>query len=113
MDEATASIRVIIKGLVVINVPNIIKSGPIGDNNKFFISGNEGVLNIETLKIYDRWGELVFIKNNFKPNNPDDGWDGTFSGRNVEQGVYVYYIEYRTRLGIEKLVGDLTVLFQD
>ncbi|MBK8370957.1 MAG: gliding motility-associated C-terminal domain-containing protein [Saprospiraceae bacterium] len=111
--EATASIRVIIKGLVVINVPNIIKSGPIGDNNKFFISGNEGVLNIETLKIYDRWGELVFIKNNFKPNNPDDGWDGTFSGRNVEQGVYVYYIEYRTRLGIEKLVGDLTVLFQD
>lgn len=111
--EATASIRVIIKGLVVINVPNIINSGPIGNNNTFFISANEGVLNIETLKIYDRWGELVYIKNNFKPNNPDDGWDGTFSGRKVEQGVYVYYIEYITRTGVEKLVGDLTVLHQD
>ncbi|MFZ1703649.1 MAG: gliding motility-associated C-terminal domain-containing protein, partial [Saprospiraceae bacterium] len=76
----------------------------------FYISANDQVLSIQTLKVYDRWGELVYSSDNFQPNNPDEGWDGTFKGKNVEQGVYVYYIEYVTRNGVQKLAGDLTVV---
>lgn len=37
------------------------------------------------LRIYDRWGSLLFETNDF-----NKGWDGTFNGRDCEIGVYVY-----------------------
>ena len=40
------------------------------------------------LTIYDRWGELIFRTSD--PNGT--GWDGTFKGRAVQEGVYVYVI---------------------
>ena len=108
--EATARIRVVIKDNVVINVPNIIKGGNNGGaNGSFVISTNDQVLSIKRLRIYDRWGNMVFSNENFLPNDPSEGWNGTFNGRTVEQGVYVYVIEYVTRNGVNVLSGDLTV----
>lgn len=40
------------------------------------------------LIIFDRWGEKVF-----ETNDLNQGWDGTFRGKNCEPGVYVYYLE--------------------
>lgn len=37
------------------------------------------------LKIYNRWGELLF-----ESRNVFDRWDGTFQGEIVSEGVYVY-----------------------
>ncbi|MEM6631016.1 MAG: PKD domain-containing protein [Bacteroidota bacterium] len=39
------------------------------------------------LTIYDRWGELLF-----RTLDLDRGWDGTFNGVSVTEGVYVYVI---------------------
>jgi len=103
------SIRVQVRDNTIITVPNIIN--PSGSGNKFFtVYGNEGVKNIIKLSVFDRWGNLIFIKENFAPNNPQEGWDGTFSGRDVVPGVYVYAIEYETRGGIKVLAGDVTVI---
>jgi len=41
------------------------------------------------LRIYNRWGELVFESTDIDGNR----WDGTFRGTLVNPGVYVYYIE--------------------
>lgn len=40
------------------------------------------------MKIFDRWGELVF-----ESNSIDDGWDGKFRGTNASIGVYVWIIK--------------------
>ena len=40
-----------------------------------------------TLKIYDRWGELVF-----ESNKQSIGWNGTYKGELVEPAVFVYYL---------------------
>ena len=37
------------------------------------------------MKIFNRWGELIF-----ETNFPADGWDGTFNGVNCEMGTYIY-----------------------
>jgi len=37
------------------------------------------------LRIYTRWGEPVFYT-----TDPQQGWDGTYLGRDAPQGVYVY-----------------------
>ncbi len=39
--------------------------------------------------IFDRWGEILF-----KSDNPQLGWDGTFGGQLVEQGLYFYRLEF-------------------
>ena len=41
------------------------------------------------LTIYDRWGEKLFETNDVKK-----GWDGTFKGKQLDQGVYGYYMTF-------------------
>jgi gliding motility-associated-like protein len=40
-----------------------------------------------SLKIYNRWGELVF-----ESNNQNDCWDGTYKGAEANTGTYVYVL---------------------
>jgi gliding motility-associated-like protein len=41
------------------------------------------------IRIYDRWGELVF-----ESNDQNKGWDGTFRNKLMLAGVFVYVISY-------------------
>lgn len=44
------------------------------------------------MKIYNRWGELIFETNDF-----NTGWDGTiWNGRFAQDGLYIYKINYQT-----------------
>ncbi|MFZ1580926.1 MAG: gliding motility-associated C-terminal domain-containing protein [Saprospiraceae bacterium] len=106
-ESVTITIRV--NDNVIITTPNIIN--PNGSTNKWFtVFGNESVLNIEKMSVFDRWGNLVFIKENFKPNIPTEGWDGTFLNKDVVPGVYVFLIEYMAPSGVKKITGDITVI---
>jgi gliding motility-associated-like protein len=40
-------------------------------------------------RIFDRWGQLVFAT-----MNPEEGWDGTFKGRLLPEGVYAWSLYY-------------------
>lgn len=42
-----------------------------------------------TLRVYNRWGNLVY-----QTNNPDEGWDGIYNGEYSPQGVYVYELKF-------------------
>jgi gliding motility-associated-like protein len=61
------------------------------------------------LRIFNRWGELVF-----EGENPDQGWDGTHAGQPAPADVYVWALEYEAfREGrLQKIArrGDLTLL---
>ena len=54
---------------------------------------SSGVDAIRSFKIYSRWGELLFEKYNFPPNNPMYGWDGKIKGKAGSAEVYVYILE--------------------
>ena len=65
---------------------------------------------IDALNIYDRWGELVFSNEDFLSNDPNNGWNPDLDFR-VEQGVYVYVLEYTDPvLGPQLETNDLTVI---
>ena len=48
---------------------------------------------VKTLRIFNRWGEVVFEKNNFPVNDASFGWNGMFKGNKASPDVYVYQVE--------------------
>jgi gliding motility-associated-like protein len=59
-----------------------------------------------TLSIFDRWGEKVFVS-----TGVDECWDGTYKGKALNTGVYIYYLtaELITGETLNKQ-GNLTLL---
>ena len=57
------------------------------------------------IKIFDRWGVLVFESKDQKR-----GWDGSFSGSYVPQDVYNWVLEFDNREGHQIKKGHVSVL---
>ncbi|HTS44632.1 MAG TPA: PKD domain-containing protein, partial [Puia sp.] len=73
-------------------VPNTFSPNGDGVNDVFYIQG-KGINIIPSITIFNRWGQIVFQKKDFAPNNPSEGWDGTFNGKKAPVDVYVYTID--------------------
>jgi gliding motility-associated-like protein len=73
-------------------VPNTFSPNGDGVNDIFYPRGS-GVFSIKNLRIFNRWGEVVFEKANFNANDASAGWDGTFKGKKLSPDVFVYTLE--------------------
>ncbi len=73
-------------------IPNTFSPNGDGNNDIFYPRGR-GLFSVKTLRIFNRWGEVVFEKRNFQPNDASAGWDGTFRGKKPQPDVYVYQAE--------------------
>jgi len=77
----------------LIYVPNTFT--PDGDeHNNFFlpiISGGFDLLNYE-LTLMNRWGEVLF-----ESKDVNVGWDGTYHGKLVQQGTYIWTIRIKDK----------------
>ncbi len=63
---------------------------PNGDNaNDVFKPIFFCPVEIADLRIYNRWGQLVF-----QTNDPDQGWNGIYNGQPAPSDVYIWRIEY-------------------
>jgi gliding motility-associated-like protein len=80
-----------------IMVPNVFSPNGDDKNKMFalFYGGLPGVdplpdLEIYTMKVFDRWGLLMFEGSQTNP-----WWDGKVKGSDVPAGVYYYIAEYK------------------
>jgi hypothetical protein len=91
-----------------IHVPNIIS--PDGPNSQFTLFGSS-ISIIQDLSVYDRWGNQVFHRKSFPPNDSTQGWDGKYLGKNLTPGVYTYSAQLILTDGttISKY-GDVTII---
>jgi gliding motility-associated-like protein len=90
---------------------NIFSPNNDSRNDLFVIQAGKGVKKIKTFQIFDRWGNRLFIQNNFFPDDPAHGWDGSFNGRVVNPGVYLYMAEIEYLDGETEIKqGDVTVV---
>ena len=94
-----------------IYIPNVFSPNGDDKNDYFGSFAGVGVKSINYVRIFDRWGELLFQAQNLLPSgDPSSGWDGTFKGRAVDVGVYVYLIEVVFEDGAKLLYrGDITL----
>jgi gliding motility-associated-like protein len=110
---AEKSIRLSIERNIRVTIPNIIRPGTRFPNDRFTIFANEEVDFVSKMYIYDRWGNLVFSKENFPHSVWTEGWDGKFNGSDVVSGVFVYLIEVVLKDSNEEkrvYTGDITII---
>lgn len=75
-----------------IYIPNTFTPNGDGVNDMFLISG-DGISTVHYLRIYNRWGSLVFERKDFQPGDKSSAWNGRYKGGLVPQGSYVYFTE--------------------
>lgn len=73
-----------------VGVPNVVIPGQNGQNSYVTIYGGSHIARIIKFDVFDRWGNLLFTRSDFPPNQYQLGWDGTVQGRRLIPGVYVY-----------------------
>jgi len=91
-------------------VPNTFSPNSDGSNDIFYPRGR-GLERVKLMRIFNRWGEVVFEKRDFPVNDASAGWDGTFKGKKPQADVYVYQVEVFCDNGdIIRLNGNIALI---
>lgn len=91
-----------------LSIPSMFSPNNEGpaENNTFGLLGTYPCIEQYQLMIFNRWGEQVFETIDYKVQ-----WDGTFQGKPVNTGVYVYRMSIHTIEGHEiKKSGNVTLV---
>jgi gliding motility-associated-like protein len=89
--------------------PNAFSPNGDGTNDTWKLYGIDKNFSF-SLKIYNRWGQLIFESTNAE-EMLNDGWDGTNrNGNDVTIGTYYYVIEYSDGTKTRKSNGPVTVV---
>ena len=110
--EATTSIVITIRPEGQVYIPNAISPNEDGTNDRFVIYDAGSVANIRALRIFDRWGGLVYEQTNMSPNSSDRAWDGRKNGQLMPAGVYIYAAEVEWINGTSSVLqGEISVIY--
>jgi len=110
-DDAQVLIRV---GKPNIYAPNVFRpSSTDGLNSQFALFARENTINrISRLQVFDRWGNLVFGRDDVLPNDTRaGGWDGRYKGQILEPGVFTWWADIELAGGEHvQMKGDVTIV---
>ncbi len=100
---ATDTVKITVEGKNEIYVPSAFSPNDDGLNDIFKATGSVQNFN---MKVYNRWGNLVFYSRNITI-----GWNGYYKGKKQPAGDYVYLITYNSLSGKQKLLkGNLLLV---
>ncbi|MEX1190096.1 MAG: gliding motility-associated C-terminal domain-containing protein [Bacteroidia bacterium] len=99
----TDTARLVIYQNDPVYIPNAFTpdTDPINDKFQIFTTGEPTI----DAAIFNRWGELVYAWTKI-----EDGWDGTFLGIDVQEGIYVYRVKVTTQCEQRTSMGTITLL---
>lgn len=91
----------------ILSFPNAFSPNGDGINERFQAKSYQSIVEFSAA-IYNRWGQKLYSW-----TDPKDGWDGTFNGKPVKQGVYFVNVkakgadghEYHIRRDVNLLRG--------
>lgn len=98
-----ACVEVQVRAESTLYIPNVFTPNGDGINDEFHIASYN--LSEFDIKIFNRWGQLLF-----QTNDPLKGWDGSFRGQTVA-GVYVFTLKAKGNDGSEyRKSGHITLI---
>jgi hypothetical protein len=102
--KASDSVFVDVLNCCEMNFPNAFMPAGV---NKEFVPIRDGRQEILTFRIFSRWGQVVFESG----GSDTRGWDGRFAGKEMEMGVYQYFVRYRCLNGeIYEMKGEVNLI---
>ncbi len=109
--KATGNIRFeVICNNTNIFIPNTFSPNADGVNDYFYPRG-KGLYTLKSIRIFNRWGGVVFAGNNILPESEKDGWNGKVNNMPQPSDVYVYVIEVLCDNGtVLNYKGSLTLI---
>jgi gliding motility-associated-like protein len=72
-------------------IPTAFSPNGDNNNNSFGVSINPNCVETINLKVYDRWGEIIF-----ESADPLIRWDGTFKSKELDPAVFVFVVRIKT-----------------
>ena len=81
-----------------LTMPNAFSPNDDGHNDKYQAKEYQSIVEFHAY-IFNRWGQKLF-----EWANPADGWDGTYNGSPVKEGVYYVLVKAR---GADGIVYDI------
>jgi len=93
-------------------IPNIMSPNGDGENDEWqFVTNNDSII-INSVKVFDRWGNMVWSFNGpvqAITNAPI--WNGQFNGKVLQPGVYVYFVNFNDDRRQNRIrSGDITII---
>jgi len=79
---------IVSKGACKVSIPTAFTPNRDGKNDFFKILGTETVTAFN-LKIFNRWGQMVF-----ETSDKNKGWDGRLNGADADAGIFVFILTY-------------------
>jgi gliding motility-associated-like protein len=89
--KATDSLRLSVVFGRKIFAPNVFSPNNDGDNDIFYLQGQEATMT--QFRIMNRWGNVVFERENIALNDNQNGWNGIFKGEALPQDMYIWVAE--------------------
>jgi gliding motility-associated-like protein len=90
-NKENINVNVLCQGITVF-LPNTFSPNGDGSNDVFYVRGR-GLDRVKTLRIFSRWGQIIFEQKDFPVNSMQHGWDGKIKGQKPHPDVYVYQVE--------------------
>ena len=92
-------------------IPNAFSPDGDGVNDILMVRG-KGVSTVKSFRIFNRYGQVVFEKQNFSANDPSAGWDGRINGVPASPDVYVFTAEVLCTAGANYTYKGNITLFR-
>jgi gliding motility-associated-like protein len=70
-------------------LPNTFTPNGDGVNDTWYPRGG-GIRQVRYLKVFNRWGQIIFERTNFSTDDRNAGWDGSFKGKKLAPDVFVF-----------------------
>lgn len=93
--QATDELSIIVEKNEEVYIPNAFSPNDDGINDLFQVYPEDGISSVVELRVFDRWGGMVYSVDNYDPKDSSIGWNGDFRGQAVKPGVYIYFVELK------------------
>jgi gliding motility-associated-like protein len=108
--KANDAINIRVTQDIEVFIPNVFSPDGDGINDFFTIFASDLIVEITSLRIYNRTGNLLFDGKSLIPNEESMGWDGKHRGVPMKPGVFVYQALVKRRDGkLFPLNGTITL----
>ncbi|PHN03978.1 T9SS type B sorting domain-containing protein [Flavilitoribacter nigricans] len=93
-------------------IPNAFSPNDDGINDTFTIFGDQDLIMIKSLQVFNRWGQMIYDREDLTPNETSESWDGHLrNGKIAPNGVYLYSMSLLMEDGVlRQRQGALTLM---